>query len=435
MNRLRRLRELGQSVWLDFLDRELLAGRELERLLTEDGLAGMTSNPTIFQKAIGASSAYDETITTAPPDETNAALFERIEVGDVTHACDRFRPLYEGSGGADGFVSIEVSPELAYDTDGTVAEVHRLWAAVNRPNVMVKIPGTHAGVSAIERCLIDGININVTLLFGVERYLEVARAYLHALETRAERGQSIDRIASVASFFVSRIDTKIDRALDALSEGTSREVGRSLRGRVAIANAAMAYAAYRELTEQPRWRALATKGARPQRLLWASTSTKDPAYRDVHYVEALIATETVDTMTLATLRAFREHGSPEVRLTGDAEQARQARAQLATLAKLGIQLDAVTSELEYEGVRAFIESHVQALDTIAEKRRAHTMIRESTVGVTTFHESVGHDELRPAEPERSDLHVGTSNPNQSTWCWERSYLGPPEGGQPRGGKH
>jgi transaldolase len=432
MKRLLRLRELGQSVWLDYLDRKLLTEREFDRMLTEDGLAGMTSNPTIFLKAIAGSSDYDQTISAATRTESNATIFERIEIEDVTRACDRFRPLYDETRGADGFVSIEVSPERAFDTDATVAEVHRLWTAVNRPNVMVKIPGTRVGVPAIERCLADGININVTLLFAVDRYVEVAGAFLQALETRVRQGKPIDAVGSVASFFVSRIDTKIDRALDALPE-SARRVGRPLRGRIAIANATIAYAAYRQLIAQDRWRALAAKGAHPQRLLWASTSTKDPAYRDLHYADALIAPETVDTMPLATLRAFRDRGSPEVRLTEDAER---ARTQLATLAKLGIQLDAVTSELEYEGVRAFTESHEQALEKIAEKRRAHTTIRESTTGVTTFRTFVGRDETHPAEPERDDPHVGMSNPDQSTWSWERCYLGPPEAGQPRrGGGH
>jgi transaldolase len=369
MGSIRRLRELRQSVWLDYLDRRLLASDEMARMLSEDGLAGMTSNPTIFQKAIAGSADYDQTIRSAPPAEPAARVYERIAVHDVAAACDRFRPVHEQTHGADGFVSIEVSPELASDTEATVDEVRRLWRAVDRPNVMVKIPGTREGVPAIERCLTEGININITLLFAVERYLEVAGAFLRALEARAAMGRSIDAIASVASFFVSRIDTKVDRALDALPDGAARRVGRSLRGRAAIANAKVAYEAYRELLAGERWRTLAARGARPQRLLWASTSTKDPVYPDVYYAEALIAPQTIDTMTLETLRAFRDHGDAEVRITSGLDRARE---DLSTLSTLGIDFGAVTNELEEEGVRAFVESHQRAMSTIEDKRRPMT---------------------------------------------------------------
>ncbi len=363
MSRVRRLRELGQSVWLDYVDRRLLASREMNRMIAEDGLAGMTSNPTIFQKAIAGSAAYDDTIRAAPPGESDAHVFERIEIEDVARACDRFRPLYEETRGMDGFVSIEVSAELAQDTDATIAEVRRLYAAVARPNVMVKIPGTRAGVPAIERCLTEGIDINITLLFAVERYLEVARAYVRALESRAAQGLPLDTVTSVASFFVSRIDTKVDRAIDRVT------AGRELRGRIAIANAKVAYEAYRELVAGDRWQVLAAKGARPQRLLWASTSTKDPAYPDTYYADALVGPDSVDTMTPETFRAYRDHGSPEVRITQGFDRARE---ELASLAKLGIDFAAVTRELEDEGVRAFEESHRRALGTIADKRRAIT---------------------------------------------------------------
>jgi transaldolase len=369
MSTLRRLRELGQSVWLDYLDRPLLASVEMDRMLAEDGLAGMTSNPTIFHKAIAGSADYDDTIRGAAPAESDARIFERIEVQDVTRACDRFRSVFEETRGGDGFVSIEVAPELANDTEATVAEVRRLWSAIARPNLMVKIPGTREGVPAIERCLTEGININITLLFAVRRYLEVAHAFLRALEARAARGQPLESIRSVASFFVSRIDTKVDRALDALPDGRRRDLGRSLRGQMAIANAKLAYAAYQHLVGEPRWKALAAKGAHPQRLLWASTSTKDPAYPDIYYVDGLVAPETVDTMTLETVRAYRDHGKPEVRITQDLETARE---QFSTLTTLGIDFDVVTRELEEEGVRSFIDSHRGALRTIADKRRAMT---------------------------------------------------------------
>lgn len=367
MNPLRRLRELGQSVWLDYLDRRLLASGELDRMIAEDGLSGMTSNPTIFQKAMAGSADYDDTITGAPPAEAEARIFERIEVQDVARACDRFRRVHDETRGADGFVSIEASPELANDTERTVDEVRRLWSSVARPNVMVKIPGTREGVPAIERCLTEGVNVNVTLLFSVRRYMEVAQAFLRALETRAARGQPIDSTASVASFFVSRIDAKVDRALDALPGGAGRELGRPLRGQIAIANAKLAYQAYQHVLADDRWKALAAKGARPQRLLWGSTSTKDPAYPDVFYVDALVARDTVDTMPLETLRAYRDHGSPQVRIEDGVQRARE---QMASLVKLGIDFDVVTRELEEDGVRLFVESHRRALQTIAEKHRS-----------------------------------------------------------------
>jgi transaldolase len=367
MNPLRRLRELGQSVWLDALDRRLLVSGELDRMIAEDGVSGMTSNPSIFQKAITGSADYDDTIAGAPPAELEARIFERIEVQDVARACDHLRCIHDETRGADGYVSIEASPELAGDTERTVDEVHRLWCAVARPNVMVKIPGTREGVAAIERCLADGVNVNVTLLFSVRRYMEVAQAFLRALETRAARGQPIDSIASVASFFVSRIDTKVDRALDALPDGAAREAARALRGRIAIANAKLAYQAYERMLADDRWQALAARGARPQRLLWGSISTKDPAYPDVYYVEALVARDTVDTMPLETLRAYRDHGSPQVRIHDGAERARE---QLGALGQLGIDMDVVTRELEQEGVRLFVESHRRALQAIGDKRRA-----------------------------------------------------------------
>lgn len=367
MGPLQGLRELGQSVWLDYLDRHLLASGELDRMIAGDGLAGMTSNPTIFQKAISSSTDYDDTIQSAPLSESDAHVFERIAVHDVARACDHFRSLYDETDGNDGFVSIEVSPELAHDTEATVAEVRRLWTGVARPNLMVKIPGTREGIPAIERCLTDGINVNITLLFAVERYVEVARAFLRALDACAAKGRRIDRVASVASFFVSRIDTKVDRALDALPDGPRRELGRQLRGRIAIANAKMAYEAYRQLFAEESWHVLAAKGARPQRVLWASTSTKDPAYPDVYYPEALVGPNTIDTMTVETLRAYRDHGNPEVRLPVEIERARE---DLASLGELGIDFGAVTCELENEGVAAFAESHRRALRTIADKRRA-----------------------------------------------------------------
>jgi transaldolase len=374
MTTIQRLRQIGQSVWLDYLDRTLVTSGRLDRMIADAGLAGMTSNPTIFQKAIAASDAYDDTIRAAPASESDARVFERIAVGDVAIACDKFRPLFEERRGSDGYVSIEVSPELAHDTTATIAEVHRLWNAVSRPNVMVKIPGTREGLEAIERCLADGINVNVTLLFAVSRYVEVVESFMRGLERRASRGEALHGIASVASFFVSRIDTKVDKALDALT-GPSHELGRPLRGQVAIANAAVAYDEYRRLFAADRWSSLAAKGARTQRVLWASTSTKDPTLPDLHYADALVAPGTVDTMTLDTFRAYVDHGRTESHLP---ESIAEARERLAALERLGVKLDAVTAQLEDEGVHAFAESHAKALLSIADKRRNLARVSEAS---------------------------------------------------------
>lgn len=364
MSTIDRLRELGQSVWLDFLDRELLTSGELDRKVQE-GLRGLTSNPTIFQKAIASGRAYDDVIGGAAASEMESTVLERLMVRDIAAACDRLRPVYDRTGGADGFASIEVSPLAAGDTKRSIAEAHRLWEAVSRPNVMVKIPGTPQGVPAIRRCLTDGLNINITLLFSVARYREVVDAYLSALEARLEGGNSIEGIASVASFFVSRVDTKVDKALDAL-EGARAASGVALRGQIAVANAKIAYEEYARVISSDRWRALAAKGARPQRLLWASTSPKDPRYPDTYYAEALVGADTVDTMTLETLAAYLDHGRPEARLTTDGARAHD---QLAQLGELGLDLSAIERELEDEGVRSFSDSYLKAIEAIAARRR------------------------------------------------------------------
>jgi transaldolase len=386
MHTIQRLGELGQSVWLDFLDHELLVSRELDRLIAEDGLRGLTSNPTIFQKAIAATHDYDELVRAASASESSAAVFERLAVAEVGRACDALRGTYEATCGADGFASIEVSPHAAGSTLESIAEARRLWSSVGRPNVMVKIPGTRAGLGAIERCLAEGINVNVTLLFSVERYREVAHAYLRALEAGVAAGKPIERLASVASFFVSRVDTKVDKALDALVAPAARaplatratratpearpEAERSraagLRGRCAIANARLAFVESERILTSERWRRLAAEGARPQRLLWASTSPKDPAYPDLYYAEALICAGSVDTMTKDTLRAYVDHGRPEPRLErSDADELDPAPA----LAALGLDFAAMMQELEDEGVRSFAASYDQAVAAIASKRR------------------------------------------------------------------
>jgi transaldolase/transaldolase/glucose-6-phosphate isomerase len=356
-NPLLRLTELGQSVWYDYITRDLLSSGELKRLIREDGLRGMTSNPTIFEKAIAGSQLYDEDIRRMSEAGLNAAqIFERLTVQDVQAACDAFRPLYQETAGRDGFVSLEVSPRLAHETQATMEEAERLWRAVSRPNAMIKIPGTQAGLSAITRSIAAGINVNVTLLFSIERYAEVIEAYLQGLEMRMDRGLAINAIASVASFFVSRVDGKVDPLL--------READQGLRGKIAIANAAWAYQLFRDSLATQRWARLERAGAGPQRPLWASTSTKDPAYPDVYYVEALIAPDTVNTVPPETLEAYRDHGAPAVRI----DQALEAApGQLATLAEAGIDLQAVTRDLENEGVAKFAASHASVLSGIETK--------------------------------------------------------------------
>jgi transaldolase len=374
MHPIARLHELGQSVWLDYLDHGFIVSGELDRLIRDEGLAGATSNPTIFQKSIAASSDYDTLITSgaqSSASSSEARLFEDIEIQTVALACDSFRRVYDDTHGADGFVSIEVSPRIAADTAASIDEARRLWSRVNRPNLMVKIPGTKAGVPAIEACLAEGININVTLLFSVERYVEVAEAFLRALEQRAAKDEPIDRLASVASFFVSRVDTKVDKLIDRLVAGDGFDGERVLaeRGQAAISNAKLAYEAYRHLfaSSSARWSVLASRGARPQRVLWASTSTKDPTYPELYYADALIGPGTIDTMTLETFRAFVAHGSPKARL-GQAVSA--AREHMRTLAAVGVDFGKVTAELEDEGVRAFAASFDKALASIAQKKRA-----------------------------------------------------------------
>jgi transaldolase len=363
---LRRLEELGQSVWLDYLDHDLIASGELGRLVAEDGLRGITSNPTIFEKAITSSRAYDALLEALPADQSDARALERIMVRELTLACDELRKSYEESDGADGFASIEIAPGVAHDTARSVEQARRLWSAVGRPNLMVKIPATREGVPAIEAALSAGININVTLLFSVHRYLEVAEAHLRALERRVSRGQSIHRLASVASFFVSRVDAKVDRALDAIPNALSGEAG-ALRGQIAIANAQIAYEAYERLTKSARFTRLEAEGARPQRLLWASTSPKDPRYPETYYAEALIAPNTIDTMTPACLRAYRASGRPEPRLVGRGGEAHETMERLT---RLGIDLEAITRQLEEEGVQAFASSYRRSLQQIAKKRQA-----------------------------------------------------------------
>lgn len=366
-NPLLRLRELGQSVWLDYIRRDLFEG-ELDRLIEEDGLAGMTSNPTIFDGAISDTDLYDDVIRECGPDMEPAEIFEKLAVADVQEAADHFRPLYDETEGRDGFVSIEVRPALAYDTEGTVEEVRRLWTSCARPNVMVKIPGTREGLPAIRSCLAEGININITLLFSVDRYLEVMDAWFDAFRERVDRGEPVARLASVASFFVSRVDSKVDGRLEKLLEeagADERARIEGLVGRIGIANARIAYERFEERFRSAEFAALEEAGARLQRPLWASTSTKDPDYPDVYYVDNLIAPDTVNTLPPDTLDAFRDHGDPEVRIFDDRDETHR---MMDTLGDLGIDFAEVTRELEAEGVDKFAKSYDDLLETIREER-------------------------------------------------------------------
>jgi transaldolase len=358
MNPLRQLAELGQSVWLDYIRRSLLTGGELERLIEEDGLSGMTSNPAIFEKAIAGSADYDGALAALRAEGLRdpKAAYERIAVEDVRMAADALREVHERTGGLDGYVSLEVSPHLARDTEGTVEEARRLWRELDRPNVMIKVPATSEGIPAIERLVGQGLNVNVTLLFSRTMYERAARAYRRGLERLSAAGGPVGRVAGVASFFVSRIDTAVDRLLEEriakATDAGEKERLRGLLGKAAIANSKLAYQVSKAVFSGEGWRALEGKGARRQRLLWASTSTKNPAYRDVLYVEELIGPGTVDTIPPATWDAFRDHGRVRPSLEEDQEGARR---MLEELEAAGISLEQVTGQVLRDGVRLFVE--------------------------------------------------------------------------------
>ncbi len=362
---LRELAALGQSIWLDYIRRHLIVSGELGRLIEEDGLRGMTSNPAIFEKAIGESHDYDEDIRALALEGKGVmAIYEALSLGDVQSAADAFRPLYDKTDGQDGYVSLEVNPHLAHDTSGTLEEARRLWTALSRPNVMIKVPGTVAGLSAIEQLISEGISINVTLLFGLPRYRQVANAYLAGIEARAARGKPVKQVASVASFFVSRIDTLVDPLLEncIAKGGREADVARQVSGEVAVASAKMAYQIYQEIFGSDRCKKLADQGARPQRLLWASTGTKNPNYSDVKYVESLIGPETVNTVPVETLDAYRDHGDPQARLQQDVERAAWV---LERLPQLGLHIDQLTQQLEDEGVEKFNKPFDKLMETLA----------------------------------------------------------------------
>ena len=366
-NPLKKLETLDQAIWIDYIKRDMFQTGQLKKFIADDGVRGMTSNPSIFENAIAKSHDYDEDIKKMSQQGKDVnTIFESLTQKDVQDAADEFRPLYEELKGQDGYVSLEVNPHLAHDTQGTIEEGRRLWKALNRPNVFIKVPATKEGLLAIEQLISEGINVNVTLLFSLERYRDVAYAYIAGIESRKAQGKPVENIRSVASFFLSRIDALLDPKLEKISAENSEKsaIAKQLQGQVAIGSAKMAYQIYKELFENPAFKKL---GANVQRLLWASTSTKNPAYSDVKYVEALIGPQTVNTLPLETLEAYRDHGDPKLRLEDDTEKFSKI---LHELPNLGIDLSQVTQALEDEGVDKFIKSYDQLIKTL-EQSIAH----------------------------------------------------------------
>jgi len=359
---------LGQSVWIDFIHRGMFQSGELRRLIENDGVKGVTSNPSIFEKAIAGTHEYDDDIRGMASEGKSAGeIYDALTVKDVQTSADLFREQYEKLQGKDGFMSLEVSPRLAHDTNGTISEARRLWKAIDRPNAFIKVPATREGLSAIAHLIGEGINVNVTLLFGLPRYREVADAYIAGLEMLAGKNKPLDRVASVASFFLSRIDTLVDPMLEKKKSAGGPEAARAerLRGQIACASAKVAYRMYKNIFADERFMKLAGKGARTQRLLWASTGTKDPAYSDVKYIETLIGPDTINTVPLETLDAYRDHGDPAVRLEAGIDEAGAAIEQLPPL---GIDLAKITRQLEDDGVAKFTEAYTRLMDTLVERR-------------------------------------------------------------------
>jgi transaldolase len=365
MSKFHQLAELGQAIWLDYIRRSLITSGELQALVDE-GVRGVTSNPTIFERAIAGSDDYDEDLRRLMVDGGSLEeIYEALALEDIRRAAGVLRPVYDRTGGLDGYVSLEVNPKLAHDTESTIAEARRLFGTLACPNVMIKVPATPAGIPAIETLIGDGININVTLIFSLDRYRAVMGAYIGGLERLAASGGDLSRVASVASFFVSRIDTAVDRRLDVVqAQFPQSPLPNSLHGKIAVASARAAYALFRETLTGERWGRLAARGARVQRPLWASTSTKNPAYPDTMYVDMLIGPDTVNTAPPATLDAFRDHGTVALTIEDDVGEARQ---QLAGLAELGLDLDAITQELQDDGVDAFARSFDSLIASIQEK--------------------------------------------------------------------
>lgn len=360
MNPLNKIRNHGQSIWLDLLDREIMESGKLQSLIDEDDLRGLTSNPSIFEKAISGSADYDSDIAElAKKEDDNAAIFFNMAIADIQRAADIFKPVYEKTNGKDGFVSLEVSPHLARNTEGTIKQARDLWKRVDRKNVMIKIPGTKEGLPAIRKCLSEGININVTLLFGLPRYREITEAFMSGLEDRLDQGESIKNVSSVASFFLSRIDVMVEPML---KEKGAKKLG----GKIAIASAKEAYQIYLEMISSDRFKKLEKKGAQTQRVLWASTSTKDPSFSDVLYVETLIGKDTINTLPMETIDAFRDHGKVKNTLTEGIED---STAELAELKETGIDINNITQKLEDEGIEKFNDAYDKLLKSIDSQKQ------------------------------------------------------------------
>ena len=359
-NKLKSIQDLGQSIWLDFFDRKIMDTGKLKKLIDDDGIRGVTANPSIFEKAINSSSDYEKDIMVLSKQKgSNEDTFFSLAVIDIKRAADFFKSVYEETNGNDGFVSIEVSPHLAHDTEGTIRQARELWDAINRKNVMIKIPGTAEGLPAIRKCISEGININITLLFGLPRYKQVTDAYILGLEDRIKANQPIDQIASVASFFLSRIDVLIDPLLE--EKGLDK-----MKGEVAIASAKKAYEIYKEVFNSERFKNLEAKGAKRQRVLWASTSSKDPLFSDVKYVEALIGPDTINTIPIETLEAFNDHGQAESHLEDDLDKATQLLLQLK---EKEIDINTITQQLEDEGIEKFNKAYDKLLEAIENQKR------------------------------------------------------------------
>ncbi len=371
-NPLLQLKELGQSVWYDNIDRSQLVSGQFQRLMDEDGIVGVTANPTIFEKSISSGHAYDEQMNQLIKESKSTnEIYEALIITDIQTVADKLRPIYDSTKRKDGYVSLEVSPDLAHDTEGTLSEVRRFWQMVNRPNLMIKIPATPEGIPAVRQALSEGINVNITLIFSLGDYKKVADAYISALESRQAAGQDITHIASVASFFVSRVDTLVDKLLEdkikASSDPAEQQKLKALEGKAAIANARIVYQEFKRIFGSPRFQALKQQGAYVQRPLWASTSTKNPAYRDVLYAEELIGPDTVDTMPLETIENFRDHGRVRLSIEDNIEQ---AHAVLEALEQIGIHYDQVTKQLQDEGVQKFADSFHKLFEGIDSKRKA-----------------------------------------------------------------
>ena len=365
---LKQLNRLGQSIWLDFIERSILGNGDLAGLIQHDDLAGLTSNPAIFEKAISQDKTYSEDIARlGRAGMTREGLYTSLVLDDISRAADLFLPVYEQTNGRDGYVSIEVSPLLARDSEASIQEARELWTHLKRPNIMIKIPGTTEGLVAVRTLLAEGINVNVTLLFSVDRYASVLETYLQALENRLAQGLPLDRVASVASFFLSRIDTKVDALLDDMRDASQATTAGELRGRAAIASAALAYRHYQSVIQTPRWKNLAKAGADVQRLLWASTSSKDPAYSEIKYVEPLIAENTVNTLPMNTLNAYREQGQPALRIDEAIASADEVMTQLA---ELGVDIPTLMQALEEEGIKKFVEPYQAILNKLDQLRQA-----------------------------------------------------------------